>query len=169
MTKTTGTTTRILAIAPWTKGFGYAVLEGRGSFVDWGLKTVKGNKNSECLKRIKDLIEYNRPNALVLEDTSGKVARRAPRIRALIRKIAALASENKIEVVFFSHREVAESLLPNENATKYEVAQYLATRYPDELAHRLPPKRTAWKGEDARRKIFDAVALTEYYFSKPSK
>ena len=40
---------RILSIAPSTRGFGYAVLEGKDTLVDWGVKTVQGNKNVNSL------------------------------------------------------------------------------------------------------------------------
>jgi hypothetical protein len=32
-------------------------------------------------------------------------------------------------------------------------------RFPEELGHRLPPKRKPWMSEDYRMGIFDAVAL----------
>lgn len=36
---------RILAIVPSYRGFGFVILEGQDTLVDWGVKTVKGNKN----------------------------------------------------------------------------------------------------------------------------
>ena len=50
-------------------------------------------------------------------------------------------------------------LLNNESGTKQEMAEALAKQFPDELASRLPEKRKAWKSEDARMDIFEAVAL----------
>ena len=37
---------RILAIAPSSRGFGFAVLEGQEKLVDWGVKSIKGDKNT---------------------------------------------------------------------------------------------------------------------------
>ena len=43
--------------------------------------------------------------------------------------------------------------------TKHTLAQIIARRFPEELGHRLPPKRRPWESEDYRMGIFDAVAL----------
>jgi hypothetical protein len=37
--------------------------------------------------------------------------------------------------------------------------KYIATRFPDELGSRVPPKRKAWTSQNARMDIFDAVGL----------
>jgi hypothetical protein len=47
---------RILAIAPSTKGFGYAVLEGHKMLVNWGVKSVEGDKNAGAIEKIEDMI-----------------------------------------------------------------------------------------------------------------
>jgi hypothetical protein len=43
--------------------------------------------------------------------------------------------------------------------TKHMVAQVLARRFPEELGHRLPPRRKTWKSEDSRMAMFEAMAL----------
>lgn len=68
---------RILAIAPGTRGFGFAVLEGKNTLVDWGVKTVQGNKNVQSLAKVKELITHYQPGVLVLQDTSTKSSRRS--------------------------------------------------------------------------------------------
>jgi hypothetical protein len=46
------------------------------------------------------------------------------------------------------------------------LAEILATRFPEELAPRLPPKRKPWISEDYRMDIFDAVALAIVLITK---
>jgi hypothetical protein len=47
---------RILAVAPSTRGFGFAVLEGQGTLVDWGVKLVTGDKNDGAIRKVKEMI-----------------------------------------------------------------------------------------------------------------
>src|SRR6185295_7655920 len=89
---------RILAIAPSTKGFGFAVMEGEETLVDWGVKSVKGDKNTECLVKVDELIAHYQPGVIALQNTSAKHSRRAPRIRTLSEKIIALAAVRNVSV-----------------------------------------------------------------------
>lgn len=159
---------RILAIAPTTKGFGYAVLEGSEELVDWGVKVIQGNRNREALAKAKEMIAHYEPRILVLEDTSAKNARRAPRIRALTSKIRALARSQKLRVAMFSQKQIRHAFFPDGKATKHSLAEIMTQRFPEELGSRLPPKRRAWMREDSRMSIFDAVALAQMV-QKPNK
>ena len=150
---------RILAIAPSTRGFGFAVLEGRDTLVDWGIKSVKGDKNSQCLAKVRELIGDYPPDVIVLEDTSAKDSRRGPRIRALTQEIIALASSSKVKVELFTQKQIRKNFFTDGKGTKDALAEIVAKRFPDELAHRLPPKRRDWQSEDSRMGIFDAIAL----------
>src|SRR5258707_2183624 len=91
----------IIAITPSTRGFGFAVLEDE-ALIDWGVKTVKGDKNKQCLLKVEMLIAHYQPGVMVLEDHSAKGSRRTPRIRVLGEKIAAIARKQKITVTLLS-------------------------------------------------------------------
>jgi Holliday junction resolvasome RuvABC endonuclease subunit len=150
---------RILAIAPSTRGFGFAVLEGRETLVDWGVKTVKGDKNVQSLAKAEKLITHYQPGVLVLEDASAKNSRRSPRIRKLCRQIIKMAANRKVSVKLFSRDRVMKTFMTDGQGTKHALAEILAKRFPEELGSRLPPKRKPWMSEDSRMNIFDAVAL----------
>jgi Holliday junction resolvasome RuvABC endonuclease subunit len=150
---------RILAIAPSTRGFGFAVLEGEVSLVDWGVKTVKGDKNVQSLAKVKELIAHYQPGVLVLEDASAKGSRRSPRIRKLSRQIIKMAVTRKVSVKLFSRDQVMKTFITDGQGTKHALAEIIAKRFPEELGSRLPPKRKPWMSEDSRMNIFDAVAL----------
>src|SRR6266487_3474748 len=96
---------RILGIAPSTRGFGFAVLEGDG-LIDWGVKTVNGNKNKQCLLKLEEMISHYHPGVMVLEDYSAKGSRRSRRIRALGHQITAMARSRKVRVKLFSRQQV---------------------------------------------------------------
>jgi Holliday junction resolvasome RuvABC endonuclease subunit len=149
---------RVMAIAPSTRGFGFAVLEGH-TLVDWGVKSVKGDKNSQCMKKLEKLIAQYEPEVIVLQDYSAKGSRRSARIRELGRQIVALASSRKLKVAMFSRERVMRAFFADGQVTKHTLAEVLAKRFPNELGFRLPPKRQPWMSEDSRMDIFEAVAL----------
>jgi Holliday junction resolvasome RuvABC endonuclease subunit len=150
---------RILAIAPSTVGFGFAVLEGQDTLVDWGVKKVKGDKNVESLSKAEKLIAHYQPGVLVLEDASAKNSRRSARIRKLYQRIIKMAVNRKINVKLFSRDQVMKAFIADGRGTKHALAEIIAKRFPEELNFQLPPKRKPWMSEDSRMNIFDAVAL----------
>lgn len=169
MTRIHRTNSRILAIAPSTQGFGFAVLEGEAKLVDWGVKHVGGDKNEQAILKVAALMVYYLPAKLVVEDCSAEGCRRSKRIRTLIQETIKLAEQRRLTVVRLSREEVKRALSLDSPATKHSVAEFLARRFPEELASRLPPKRRAWKSEDGRMDIFDAVSLALAFFSSKKK
>ena len=150
---------RILAIAPSTRGFGFAILEGQDTLADWGVKTITGDKNTNAVTKVKELVTHYRPDVMVLEDTGTKDSGRSPRIQALTRRILIVAKARKIWAALFSQKEMRRIFFAGGRGTKHALAEILARRFPEELASRLPPKRRPWMSEDYRVDIFNAVAL----------
>ena len=52
---------RVLALDPTHRGFGFVVLEGPTTLVDWGVKRVGPAKNQETIAKVSGLIERYRP------------------------------------------------------------------------------------------------------------
>ena len=150
---------RVLAIAPSNRGFGYAVLEGEATLVDWGLKTVRGDKNAACIAKADKLIADYKPEVIVLQDHSIKGSRRPLRIILLTQGIADLAPKYGVSVALFTRQRIDKVFFADGTGTRDERAKILAERFPEELGFELPPKRRAWMREDPRMDIFDAVAL----------
>ena len=150
---------RVLAIAPSTRGFGFVLLEGLDTLIDWGVKSVKGDKNAQSLSKVEELVAHYRPDVLVLEDTSIKPFRRSARIRRLSQQIIALAATRMVSVALFSRERVRQVFFTDGRGTKRALSEILVQRFPEELGSLLPPKRRAWMSEDSRMDIFDAVAL----------
>ena len=148
---------RVLAIDPTSQGFGYGVLEA-GSLIDWGVRSVPGNRGEESLRLISLLIDRYQVDALAVEDHTARGSRRAPRVQALLAALVELGSKHKLRVARVSPGRRLAAFKPVGARTKYAIAQALAARFP-ELANRLPPIRKPWMSEDYRMGIFDAVAL----------
>lgn len=149
--------TRVLAIAPSARGFGYCAMEGQ-AMLACGYKGAKGDKNLHSMAKIERLMKQFLPGVLVLPDVNAKGCRRVPRIKALHREIARLAGAQKCRVALISGKKLRNSLLGNAKGTKHEMAETLARQFPA-IAAKLPQKRRAWDSEDGRMDLFDAVGL----------
>ena len=156
---------RILAIAPLSRGLGYAVMEGPERLVACGNKAILRNKNAGALAWVNRFIEFYQPDLLVLPDVSADDTRRADRIKTLHRKIVAWAGKKQLKVRLISITRVRTQLLGEATGTKFAVAKMLAEKYPEALGTRLPPKRRPWMSEDPRMDIFDAVGLAVAFWS----
>ena len=153
---------RVLGITPSARGFGFALMEGKSTLVNWGVKAAKGgDKNARSLSNATNLIDHYKPDVIAIEAIGG--SRRSPRVRELIDEIVTLAEDGNIKVKRFSRKQVNLGILRNEKGKKHALAEHLAARFPDELGFRLPPRRRLWTSEPYQMDIFDAVALAEHF------
>lgn len=158
---------RVLAIAPAHRGFGYAIMEGREMLVDWGVKEVR-DKRACYEDKISELINLYQPDTIVTEDALNEVSRRCDRVRGLMRIIANLAFQKKIELCRVSKEDVKKFSAKLGATTKHQMAEKIAHQFP-ELVHRIPSKRMPWMSEDSRMGIFEAVTLAVFSFSRSNK
>lgn len=161
-------TVRVLALDPISRGFGYAILEGAETLVDWGIAHVQADREAGSLERIDELLERYRPDVIILEDIAASGSRRSGRVRKLIVAILKLALARDVAPRFIARTAVSRALRQLGGVTKHEIATALAARFP-ELGPRLPPRRRTWMSEDPRTAIFDAVGLALTYFAKRKK
>jgi hypothetical protein len=155
---------RVLGLSPSTGGVGFAVLEDGQKLIDWGVKSIKGDKNLESIKKIEGLILHYRPDLLAFENYEADGSQRHGRVRQLGHEMSNLAEYHKLKVSLLSRKQVLQFFFADGEGTKYAVANILARRFSEELGHRLPPKRKPWMNEDYRMDIFDAVAWALTHF-----
>lgn len=134
-------------------------MEGVRTLVDWGVRTVKGDRNIQSLAKVEAMLGLYHPTVLVLEDHSSPGSRRSARMRELNAHIREMASCHKVPVQLFSNGQIRRAFFGKERGTKHALATLLAEQFPEELASRLPPKRRAWMSEAYQMSIFDAAAL----------
>lgn len=158
MTHDSTKNTRVLAVDPSTRGFGFAVLEGPDRLIDWGTRSARSDKHRQCVSKVGELVDCYEPSVLVVEDCSAKDSRRCARVRRLIDAIVGLAKERKIRTRRFSREQVQAAFSKFGAATKHEIAVAIAERFP-ELAPHVPRYRKAWMSEDHAQSVFDAVGL----------
>ena len=70
-----------------------------------------------------------------------------------------MGKAHKTRTVLLSRNQVMETFFENGHGTKHTIARILAVRFPEELGHRLPPKRKPYRSEDYRMDIFYSLAL----------
>lgn len=155
---------RLLAVDPTTRGFGFVVLEGPDSLIEWGTREAKGEKNLRSLDRIGELLQLYHPGLIVLEETNTLRSRRCNRVRDLAEGIRDLTSERKISCRHVRRGQVQAVFAQSGARTKHEIALAVADKFP-ELIPRLPPYRKPWMSEDERMAIFDACSFALAYFA----
>ena len=151
------TSRRVLAVDPFSRGVGFAVLEGQERLIDWGTRTTGSADNARSARAIDKLIDRFRPDVLVIEDWDSAGSRRCGRVETLLGRIA--AEEGKRVLVRLITRREIRSIGPLPlTGTKRGRASFLAERFP-ELQPFLPPVRKPWMPEDDRMAIFDALSF----------
>ena len=150
--------TRILALDPHPRSFGYVVVENSSRLLDWGVSSYRGKYGAANVlvhKRLMQLLDLWRPAALVLHKAVKKSRRPNRKKDKLIELIVAEAKSRRI-IVRVPVKRSAE--YQGKILTKYENARRVAEHFPV-LTRKLPPKRRAWESEHYRMSIFDAAAL----------
>ena len=151
------TAKRVLAIDPFSRGVGFAVLEGQERLIDWGLRTTGRADNAKALSVIDKLIDRFRPDVLALEDWESAGSRRCGRVQTLLDRIAATEGP-RVLVRLITRRQIRAIGPMPQTSTKRGRACFLAERFL-ELQPFLPPIRKPWMPEDDRMAIFDAVSF----------
>jgi hypothetical protein len=148
---------RILAIDPTTRGFGFAVLEGPDQLVDWGVKSLKKKSCQEHFEKVQKLIECYSPTTIVFMHPNN--SRRCPRIKDLLNALADLRGDTpRLRCRMVPRATIFKIFRRLGAKTKHDIALKLALYFP-ELQQCMPKYRKPWMSEDYRMNIFDAVCL----------
>ena len=152
--------TRVLAIDPTSRGFGFVVLEAPARLVDWGGKSIAHQDEGKTLEKVSKLIEHYRPEIVVFENPDG--SRRCVRVRHLLTAVGRLATGEGLKSRSVSNAQVKRVFRAFHAVTKHEIALAVAKQLPD-LAPQLPKQRKAWTSEGSQMQIFDAAAFALTY------
>lgn len=153
---------RVIGIELYSRGYGFAVLEGATRLVDRGLVQVRPWSQKKVVERLKGLLVHYRPDTVALEDLEG--TRKGKRVRKAHEAMVAMAQEEGVEVRTITRRDLLEHFGAE---TRYELACAVVERFP-ELRPHLPPPRKPWESEDERLKIFLALSRA-FAGAKPSQ
>ena len=153
---------RILAITPVYRGFGFALLEEIENkpvrLVDWGVSSCGRVGNGACHGSLSDVIREARPSAVVLPNWDDRKLRRSHKSKELIRWIRRYGRRKKTRVATVGPEQIRKTFPNSQLTNKRVLAEAIATRFP-ELVSALSPERQPGDSEHCRMAIFDAVAL----------
>ena len=153
----------VLAIYFQSPGFAFVLLQEQLNPIDWGSREITGpDRAKRCLKHVDSLLTLHTPDVLVLQDTSKRGTRRAPRIQNLNVRTLELAKRRGISVRTYSRAQVLDYFGKFGATTKQRIAETIAGHIPA-LSLYVPPPRKPWKSADPRMGIFDAAALAWKY------
>ncbi len=166
--------TRILAIDPGLEEIGFVVFEEH-ELLRYGVKRLRGSKlPGGILPKGKnillELIRLSSPHVLVLEKPSHKERIRNTTLKKLIHHAKTLAQIRGIKVYEYDPYSARERVYAEKKATKKNVAELIAERYP-ELSGYVPVKRRIlWTKKDFYwLNVFDACTLALVYLGTRKK
>jgi hypothetical protein len=148
---------RVLAVDPFSRGVGFAVLEGPEHLIDWGLKTTGRADNEKAIRATLALIARFQPDVLAVEDSDAAGSRRGGRVQQLLDRIVS-AKSPRLPVRLVNRSQLSAIGPLPQASTKYGRARLLVECFP-ELQPSLPRFRKPYMSEDARMAIFDAVSF----------
>lgn len=150
---------RVLAVDLFSRGFGFAVLDGPNTLSHVGLRGLRGeDRHAICIAKVKQLIDWTEPDVLILLDMREPSSHRPESSVRLSDELAHYARATPMNVRLVRWSEVRRTCASSPTASKYEIAQRLAEQFP-QLREWLPPKRVPWANEPEGINVFDAVAL----------
>ena len=150
----------IVAIDPTPRGVAFVFLEN-GRLLDWG-ERLAAREAEDVVRIVEQLVAGCAAEVLVIEDAEADGSRRRPRIRHLLRTIAAHARRSGTPVITVPRTDVQKTWGERGVTNKEAVAASIALRFP-ELSAIVPPPRTASRNEDSRVNVFDAASLALHF------
>lgn len=152
----------VMALHATSSGFGYVIMSGPFSLIDWGTSRASKNKNATCLARINVLLDRHDPHTMVLEDPS-HLQRRSGRILRLYQSIAAMCHDRSIELAVFSRADIHRCYASIGARTWQDIAEAVG-RQLEPLRRLVPSRRKAWQCESRRMSVFAAAAVAMTYW-----
>ena len=164
MNRTKRTAPLVAGVFPTSRGFGYTLFEGPQFPIEWGTTDAKGDKSTHGEAAVKMILDWYRPEVLVLEDRCSRRGQRQSRTSRLIMRLARMAQGEDVRVCNYSRAEIRSCFQEVGARNKQQIAEAIARSFP-ELKPHLPPKRMVWDSEHPRMSIFDATALVLTYYT----
>jgi len=159
---------RIVAIDLRSRKFGFAVLEGPRTLLEWGAKCYREPLSDippMMLKGIDPLLTSFSPEAIVVRQFANRSSSGRSRHSLMLNAVEQEARRRSMKFVIIGREEIAQCFGTRAGATKHDVACRIALHFP-ELTWRLPPTRKSWMKEHYTMTIFDAVSAGLTYLAR---
>jgi hypothetical protein len=155
--------TRVLGLDPGHGGFGFVVMEGPKTLVDWGIRTCR-SKDSDCVARKAQalLIQYS-ADIVLIEGSKGPQRKERYRNRKFQKAIRSLSARLNLRTTAVSSSKIRALFSPYGN-TKLERALAVIHKLP-QLSDWFPRRRRPGAGEDYRMQVIDAAGLALTFYA----
>jgi hypothetical protein len=151
---------RTVALDVRSRKFGFVVFDGSRQMLDWGIRSYgsAGQKlNQEVKIRVKDLLDMFVPGLLILRVPNIDCLQKDKRVERVVKTLHGEAKLRSIPVRVLSRPIIKRVFVTGGLKSKYEVASWLRTQFPD-LSWNILKKRKPWHSENYSTSIFDAAA-----------
>ena len=156
----------LLALDPGLRELGFAVFAG-GRLADRGVLSLRSLPQSrrlpEARRQLRQWVRSYRPRALAIEQTHRHPVPWLDDLYRLVRSAILLADRRGIRLATYSPQTIRKTVVGNGWATKREVAQVVAARYPALRIYVTQDRK--WK-ERYWQNMFDAIALALHHQAK---
>ena len=159
---------RMLAIFIRSQRFGFAVLDGQMSLLDWGIVFYQRNNSvrvAAATRKMVSLLTLFAPFVVVVGRARLSNVRNTSGVRSIFKSIRREASIRFIPLHVIKQADVRNAFRDFHAKSKDEVASVLVRMFP-KILWKLPPKRKIWKAGHPRMPMFDAVALAVAYWHR---
>ncbi|MEM7085242.1 MAG: hypothetical protein AAF489_03620 [Bacteroidota bacterium] len=130
MSKTTTEPLKTVALYPFTRGLGYAVMTSALDLIEFNLFDLKDYDFEKVKNLVKEIVNTHKPITLILEDTNNRYCRKGRRAKEAIRKIKSWARQNEISIQMYSREQVRAVFDRWHAKNKYEIAEVLKRNLP---------------------------------------
>jgi len=156
--------TKTVAFYPYTRGFGYAVMNSALDLVEYNLYDMKRFDTSRILSLMREIISTHKPVTVVLENTNSSYCRKGANAKQVIRSIALWTKKKNIPVIFYSRDDIREVFCRWHAKSKYEIAEVLKRNI--ESLQTVIFEKPKYPGREPNKEaIFSAVSLAvSHYF-----
>ena len=156
--------TVVLAISPYTNGFGYAVFHSQQELIDWGVTNLYYNKYNTVLNRLDLLLNHYKPHAVTIlkPNTTDTHKTLAMKITESLSKLCVLSTTPLLRL----DREDVRNLFSTFGATTKESIATKLVEFLPELKIYKPPHRAVWEREHRNMQIFDAASLALTFYDQ---
>jgi hypothetical protein len=154
----TETTERRMALEIRSRRFGYAVFQG-ADLLDWGVRSYPAGVSAgeSAVRSLTFLLKLYAPSVVIARRTRRAKDVSSEQATRISKKIGAKLKRSFIPLALLNRRFVFDYFAGNGCHNKYEIATFLAARFP-RLKLRLPRPRKPWEPERYVLAVFDAVA-----------
>lgn len=155
--------TTILVLYPNSLGLGYAIFDSPKKLVDYGIGYIKPLSNSKTLTRVKEYIEYYKPDIILVREVTKQNSKKMRRIEKLTESICRQVRLQGLHVHCYNRSQIQDVFAQFGISTKYQISQKIIEWYPELKRIELAPRKI-WQGQNHNTGVFDAIALGLTYF-----